>query len=184
MARSRKKTVIAEGEISNKENSGSSSRCVWTDEDDAILVAVLAKQKQLGNSSDNGFKKSVWATSPKNDPPKVTNKCQDHWGNTLRLQLRKNFLEVQALRNVSGFGWDDGIKTITASDRIWEDYVKCKFLIKGVVATGAGAFHPGQTPPSSPHPESVTSSPPAHHSHATSLLNDELSSSVPISEPF
>jgi hypothetical protein len=62
MARSRKKTVIAEGEISNKENSGSSSRCVWTDEDDAILVAVLAKQKQLGNSSDNGFKKSVWAT--------------------------------------------------------------------------------------------------------------------------
>jgi hypothetical protein len=83
MARSCKKTVIAEGEISDKENSGSSSCCVWTDEDDAILVAVLAKQKQLGNLSDNGFKKSVWATvaaalaaqSPKNDPPKVMNKC-------------------------------------------------------------------------------------------------------------
>jgi Myb/SANT-like DNA-binding domain len=82
----KKKTT--EGDTSDKEIT-TSLRCVWTDEDDAILVEVLTKQKRLGNSSDNGFKKTVWvaaaatlaAESPKNDPPKVASKCQDHWGN-------------------------------------------------------------------------------------------------------
>jgi len=63
------------------------------DQDDAVLVRVLAEQKRLGNSSDNGFKKPVWIAvatalaveSPKNDPPKIWNKCQDHWGNVSNL---------------------------------------------------------------------------------------------------
>jgi hypothetical protein len=84
-----KKKGPTDGNTSDKENGGSTatpSHCVWTDADDAILVRVLTEQKRLGNSSDNGFKRQVWvaiaaalaAESPKNDPPKIASKCQDH----------------------------------------------------------------------------------------------------------
>ncbi|KAF8229798.1 hypothetical protein L208DRAFT_1177188, partial [Tricholoma matsutake] len=59
----------------------------------------------------------------------------------------------------SGFGWDDGLKMVTASDEVWAMYLKMNpkascwhktpfplhddihFLVHGVIATGAGAFH-------------------------------------------
>ena len=84
------KKKITDGNTSDKENGGSTqAHYVWMDTDDAILVRALTEQKQLGNSSDNGFKRQVWVTvaavlaaeSPKNDPPKIVSKCQDHWGN-------------------------------------------------------------------------------------------------------
>ena len=91
-----KKKIPADGNTSDKENGGLiSTRCAWTDTDDAILVRVLTEQKQLGNSSDNGFKKPVWVTvaaalaaeSPKNDPSKIASKCQDHWSNMSTFSL-------------------------------------------------------------------------------------------------
>ena len=100
-------------------------------------------------------------------------------------QLKKNFGEVQAIQNASGFGWDEGTKTCTASLDVWEKYIAVHsisyieiiiyhhrtdpyllkahpnaarwrmtsfplyddihFLVNGIVATGAGAFHPGRS---------------------------------------
>ena len=76
---------------------------------------------------------------------------------------------VEQLRNASGFGWEDASKRVVATDAVWDTYIKAhkkaaqwrhtpfplydetQYLVKGVVATGAGAFHAGETPtPSSP----------------------------------
>ncbi|KAF8222659.1 hypothetical protein L208DRAFT_1160142, partial [Tricholoma matsutake] len=104
------------------------------------------KQKLLGFQAENGWKPQAWsavADALKKEAvlkggEKTATKCQDHW---------------------LGFGWDDGLKMVTASDEVWATYLKmnpkasrwCKtpfllyddihFLVHGVIATGAGAFH-------------------------------------------
>ena len=42
------------------------------------------------------------------------------------LQLKKNYLQVHKLQNQSGFGWDDGLKMVTASDEVWATYLKVR----------------------------------------------------------
>ncbi|KAF5354104.1 hypothetical protein D9756_007273 [Leucocoprinus leucothites] len=123
------------------------------------------------NMSGAGWKCTVWTTvaevlakevTPKG-PVKDASKCADHWAN-----FKKNFLEVVHVRDALGMGWDDALKICTATDEVWEPLIKTfsrasywhrhsfpcydemHYLIKGVVATGAGAFHPSETPVSSP----------------------------------
>ncbi|KAF4617343.1 hypothetical protein D9613_006439 [Agrocybe pediades] len=152
----------------------SEPRCVWTAQDDAAMVEVLKEQKNLGNQSGAGWKSQVWTmvetallkVSQGKGSSKTAAKCSDHWSS-----LKKQFLAVHALRNASGFGWDEGSNMVTASDSVWDTYLKAHpaskkwkctsfplyddmhFLVNGIVATGDSAFHPGQSvPPSSPAP--------------------------------
>jgi len=91
-----------------------------------IVVRVLKEQKEGGNQSGAGWKSQVWtlvkaALKSEGIPkggPKTASKCQDRWTN-----LKKQFVEVHALRNASGFGWDDGTKKVVASDGVWEVYL-------------------------------------------------------------
>ena len=43
-------------------------------------------------------------------------------------QLKKNYVQVNKLRNQSGFGWDDGLKMVTASDDVWATYLKVRSI--------------------------------------------------------
>lgn len=66
-----------------------STRCSWSAADDAIVVRVLREQKDAGNQSGSGWKKTVWnlvaETLEKegisNGPPKTATKCSDHYSN-------------------------------------------------------------------------------------------------------
>jgi len=130
-------------------------------------MRILREQKDAGNQSGAGWKAQVWtaveaALKSKGiikGAPKTASKSQDRYTN-----LKKQFVEVHALRNASGFGWDDGTKKVQASDSVWEAYLKSHpkaarwrvapfplydemhYLVNGIVATGADVFHPGQTP--------------------------------------
>ncbi|KAJ7745907.1 hypothetical protein DFH07DRAFT_711778, partial [Mycena maculata] len=75
--------------------------------------------------------------------------------------LKNSYNLVSAIRHASGFGWDDGLKIPTAASDVWDAYItkhpkaarwrrtpfplydEILYLVDGVVATGAGAFHPG-----------------------------------------
>jgi hypothetical protein len=101
------------------------------------------------------------------------------------MQLKAAFLAVQHLCGLSGFGWDDGLKMVTATEEVWDAYILVSFifasnlsgiyitagqthesakkwqktpfplyddmhyLVAGIVATGAGAFHAGAVPATS-----------------------------------
>ncbi|KAF8171127.1 Myb/SANT-like DNA-binding domain-containing protein [Pholiota molesta] len=154
--------------------TATTARCSWTDLDDRIIVTVLKEHKEKGNTSGAGWKNIVWtdvearlrAEGIPRGGPKTSSKCSEHWAN-----LKKHFLEVHALRQASGFGWDDGTKKVVATDTVWENYIKAHpraarwrttafplyddmhYLVHGVVATGDDAFHPGQSPPPPELPE-------------------------------
>jgi len=42
----------------------------------------------------------------------------------IRSQLKKQFLEVDGLRSASGFGWDEALQMVTATEGVWEPYIK------------------------------------------------------------
>jgi len=96
--------------------------------------------------------------------------CQNRW-----TALKKEYVQVKQLRDKSGFGWDDGLSRVTATDEVWDALIKSEpklakwrktafplydsmhELVVGTVATGEGAFRPGRdfTPlsdfPDEPH---------------------------------
>ncbi|KAJ7085990.1 hypothetical protein B0H15DRAFT_748921, partial [Mycena belliarum] len=125
---------------------------------DTKLIDKMRWGKKQGFQSDSGWKPQLWAhcaealkDSP--GPIKTADKIQDHFGN-VRKYLKAAFLAVQSLRQQSGFGWDDGLKMVTASDEVWAAYLEKRpkvkkwrkspfplyddmlFLVEGIVATG------------------------------------------------
>ncbi|KAF7358417.1 Myb-like domain-containing protein [Mycena venus] len=136
-------------------------KCSWSQADDDTLVRALRDCKDLGLQSDSGWKSQAWqkcaeALKDSSGPQKTPKKIQDHYAN-----LKAGFLAVRKLREQSGFGWDDGLKIVTASDDVWAAYLAARpkaehwrktplpayddmlILVDGIVATGVGAFHAG-----------------------------------------
>ncbi|KAJ7059779.1 hypothetical protein C8F01DRAFT_1145629 [Mycena amicta] len=137
-------------------------RCTWSDADDAIMVTTLLWGKENSYQTDSGWKPQVWpfvqtALTNSAGAPKMAPKCLDHW-----TTLKKEFNQVRTLRGLSGFGWDDGLKMVTAADDMWDRYIEFNAwaskwrktprfplyddilkLVDGIVATGEGAFHAG-----------------------------------------
>lgn len=70
-------------------NTVPSTRCSWSAADDSIMLRVLREQKDAGNQSGSGWKKTVWnlvadtleKESIHNGPPKNATKCSDHYSN-------------------------------------------------------------------------------------------------------
>ncbi|KAF7358753.1 MYB transcription factor 08 [Mycena sanguinolenta] len=115
-----------------------STKVSWSDSDDARLVDFARIQRTWA-----AIRQRVEATG--------------------LAEFKKAFLEVKKLRGLSGFGWDDGRKMVTASDEIWDAYIAAHekaaywrkhpyplydemlILVEGVVATGASVFHAGSS---------------------------------------
>lgn len=74
-----------------KQTSGEkSAHVVWTDADDAKLVATLRKAKNEGLQADGGWKPVVWnhcvtALNPEDSvgARKTADKIADHWGKSV-----------------------------------------------------------------------------------------------------
>ncbi|KAF8990571.1 hypothetical protein BDQ17DRAFT_1333387 [Cyathus striatus] len=125
-------------------------RCIWTDEDDAILVGIM-KDLKVSQQAENGWKGTIWkkveaALADKGSQKgaeKTAVKCEDHFGN-----LKDWYNELKYLQGLSGFGWDDTAKHKNPKYSVW-----CKktfplfndigFIVGKTVATGTGAFHAG-----------------------------------------
>ena len=124
--------------MARKKDSG--PRCVWTDADDAALIRKLRDCKDIGMQSDSGWKPQVWhlcaeALKGSAGGIKTAEKIADHYTNVSPLsssqirdhtdlvKLKSAFVTVSKLREQSGFGWDDGLKMVTASDEVWEAYI-------------------------------------------------------------
>jgi len=165
-------------------HGGKRKKVFWSDGDDRNLIYRLREAKLAGMQSDNGWKPQVWplcrdAVAGSSGAEKTAEKCADHWTN-----MKAAFNEVRKLRDLSGFGWDDGLKIVVASDDVWDAYLTrhpgakkwrkkpfplyddILFLVDGKVATGAGAFHAGtiqSQPPSDVLTQSQTdaNTPPA-----------------------
>ncbi|EGO02801.1 hypothetical protein SERLA73DRAFT_158569 [Serpula lacrymans var. lacrymans S7.3] len=99
----------------------------WTSEDDATLVDKLKEAQMEGNQPDNNFKKPAFVAAAvvlvqshktSGGAPKTFTNCSQNWGT-----LKAMCLVVQQLRELSGFGWDDTRKKVTAEEDVWDNYI-------------------------------------------------------------
>ncbi|KAJ7195094.1 hypothetical protein GGX14DRAFT_475363 [Mycena pura] len=101
-------------------------RAHWSVADDAVLVRAMRDAKDAGFQSDSGWKPQTWARvalALANSPgvPKVSEKCQDRFGT-----LKQSYREVRTLLGLSGFGWNEGLKIVTASAEVWDAYLEVR----------------------------------------------------------
>lgn len=94
-------------------------RANWSNEEVYSLVFQLKGAKDDGNTSENGFKSTVWstiATTYEDPPKKIPRCCETKWS-----RLKKDFKEVKFLREASGFGWDVVKCVPTAEPEVWAE---------------------------------------------------------------
>lgn len=121
-------------------------RAIWNIDCDCILVECLEGEKANGKGTSNGgFHLSAWtATEIKlagteltsGELKKTADSCQNRWKSVSNhllllqhitnfdLQLKSDYNAVKQLRDnlgagISGFGWDDTLHIVTASDSVW-----------------------------------------------------------------
>ncbi|KAJ7933588.1 hypothetical protein B0H13DRAFT_2306707 [Mycena leptocephala] len=148
----------------NKENESPGSekkRCRWNALCDSVFIAQLIAEKAAGNQMDNaGWHQAAWTACSKalkdseqksGVAKKSADACQTRWG-TLKAQYQL----VKMLRNKSGWGWNDEDKHIVINPKSCKSfplYDEVAQLVDGAVATGEGAFNPGQAVASAPSPD-------------------------------
>ncbi|KIL54101.1 hypothetical protein M378DRAFT_63866, partial [Amanita muscaria Koide BX008] len=110
---------------------------VWNSDCDLILLDVLIKQRESGLQTSNGnFHTSAWTEAEKalaktemltGGAPKTVSGCQNRWAT-----LKKDYASVKRLKEMSGFGWDDTAKTVTAPNEVWDKLLELgKWKSKG-----------------------------------------------------
>jgi Myb/SANT-like DNA-binding domain len=117
----------------------------WCNEEIASMVTQLMQAKKDGNTSDNGFKSTVWTT--------IANSFDDQRKYERRVvetkfsRMKKDFSQVKWLRfEASGFGWDDEKKLVTAEDSVWEElaevyHIYCLICISTILTTVCSPIH-------------------------------------------
>ncbi|KAH9168569.1 Myb/SANT-like domain-containing protein, partial [Lactarius sanguifluus] len=99
----------------------------WSEADKATLVHTLASEKAKSNWGDNGPKKVAWTAcevallgseKTSGGTPKTIQSTKNRWQ-----RIKQEFETVKELRGLSGFGWDDAKKMVTATDEVWEAYL-------------------------------------------------------------
>ncbi|KAJ3765175.1 hypothetical protein FB446DRAFT_795320 [Lentinula raphanica] len=144
----------------------------WTDEDDKVIVQTLLDHK--GHQSDSGWKSSVWplvvdalkAQGLDNGPScKTASKVPDRYSS-----LKQSYSEVKALREMSGFGWDDIEKKVVATEEVWDNLLNVKgtsqdwemSFTQSQIHVNANASSCSSVPPSQP----LTTLAPSKHSRS------------------
>ncbi|KAG7091547.1 hypothetical protein E1B28_010576 [Marasmius oreades] len=145
----------------------------WNAQEDKALCDALIEKKSKGKQSDGGWKSTVWifvserVADEEGEGEKTPSKCQNHFKN-----LKDAYADNKRLQNMSGFGWDDEKKMVTAGDSQWDALKKTKAKVKanlalwknvafplydkmallcdGHMADGGHAFHPSDPLPADP----------------------------------
>ncbi|KAF8224604.1 hypothetical protein L208DRAFT_1215846, partial [Tricholoma matsutake] len=79
----------------------------WSSAHDATLIKVLTEQQALGNQLDSGWKSLVWTAA----------------ADKLKGIIGKQYVTVHSHR-FSGWGWVEDTHIVTATDGVWEAYIK------------------------------------------------------------
>ncbi|CAI9089246.1 OLC1v1023783C1 [Oldenlandia corymbosa var. corymbosa] len=119
---------------------GKGTNHVWTAEEDAKLIECMLELKQGGRfngENGNGLRKGYQEELERmlreklpehglKEKPHIESRCKT---------MKKQYYMIYEVRNngqLSGFGWDDQKKCVTASADVWDDYLRanpeCTFM--------------------------------------------------------
>jgi hypothetical protein len=145
-----------------------STRAHWTTADETELIDFILDHKAEGGDGLN-FKAATWTAAAKlldtqrtKGGIKTSLACKNKFANVRRqplflsyfrsqiyiLQLKELYLVVDALKQVSGFTWDDEYGADINSDNlaIWDTYVEVSTVPRPLFAIKIDEKHPEEVP--------------------------------------
>lgn len=134
---------MARSSTNGVEAVAAASNVSWTHKEKMILLNTLIQEKNLGRMGDNGFKDRTWQTivaafhaagyttrtleAVKSYNGKVSDVYSLFTNYTHgSTKLKQIWKAIAMLCGLSGFGWDATRSVVTASDKVWEDYIKVR----------------------------------------------------------
>ncbi|KAG9403470.1 hypothetical protein AC1031_006108 [Aphanomyces cochlioides] len=160
------------------------TRAEWTPQSQAFLVGLIREQIVRGKTSDTGLKKEAWKAIVDAFNSEFNVKYTRDQLQSQRSKMQSDFNMVQTLLNLSGFGWNEHMKTHPAAKKFrnkpFELYAELHEIFSGVLATGEFASIgevndpiAGEVSIATPHDDNyVDNSRLNHHSEASDLSQD------------
>ncbi|CAN6448108.1 unnamed protein product [Victoria cruziana] len=98
-------------------------RAGWTTSRDQFFINLLLEQTSRGRRTEVGFTKDAWksiflAFNKRFNLNYTISQLKSRYR-----RLKTQYRMIKALRNLNGFGWDDELKVVTASEDVWEQYI-------------------------------------------------------------
>ncbi|KAK0519251.1 hypothetical protein OC842_007512 [Tilletia horrida] len=124
--------AAADGVALSKGAAAATGPCVWSSADSELMLTVLEEAAMSKLQSGGGFKPEVWRKASDRLAPlrlkggvKGPEQVKTHFRS-----MKKMWTEVHDLINMSGFGWDEAQKRVTASEDVWDDLLATKDKFK------------------------------------------------------
>ncbi|RWR93202.1 Myb/SANT-like domain-containing protein [Cinnamomum micranthum f. kanehirae] len=96
----------------------------WTDAYDDVLLCIMLEMRKEGKVMPGGFTSEGWGLITKEMQTKLGPQfSKDNLKNRVK-SFKKWYSAMKAMLNLSGFGWDEERKKVTAEDAVWDDYIK------------------------------------------------------------
>lgn len=100
----------------------------WTDAHDEVLLLIMLDMRKEGKFIPGGFTSEGWGLitrqmltvhGPEFSKDKLKNRFKSY---------KKWYSAMKSMLNLSGFGWDEERKKVTAEEGVWDDYIAVRFL--------------------------------------------------------
>lgn len=119
---------VVENDITKSFEFCRRSRIYWKPPMDRYFIDLMLKQVEEGGRVDRVFRKQAWTEmiSSFNRKFGFVNSL-DILKNRYKT-LRKQYNVIKNLLEIEGFVWDDSRQMVTASDNVWQDYIKVTVL--------------------------------------------------------
>lgn len=106
------------------QQSESPSRAKWTSALTKILVELLVEQVRQGNKRNKSFDKKAWECVCEDFREKTGLTWDNEQLKSRYAALRKQYVIVKSLLDHGDFKWDQATGVITATDEVWDAYIK------------------------------------------------------------
>ncbi|KAL7235113.1 hypothetical protein ACSBR1_018576 [Camellia fascicularis] len=104
--------------------NGSCLRSGWTGPMDRYFIDLMLEQIRKGNMIDQNFNKQAWGDMMAKFVAKFGSQHHKDVLESRFEKMRNLFHDMRTLVDQSGFAWDEMQQMLTASDDIWDAYIK------------------------------------------------------------
>ncbi|KAF5931000.1 hypothetical protein HYC85_031873 [Camellia sinensis] len=96
----------------------------WTALEEKLFIQLMVREVHEGNRSATTFSRKGWKHIEQEFCEKTNKRYNNSQFRNKFNQLRTRYLDFSRLLKEPGFSWDPVLNTVTATDALWESYIK------------------------------------------------------------
>ncbi|GMP88875.1 hypothetical protein CsSME_00040699 [Camellia sinensis var. sinensis] len=112
----------------------------WTALEEKLFIQLMVREVHEGNRSATTFSRKGWKHIEQEFCEKTNKRYNNSQFRNKFNQLRTRYLDFSRLLKEPGFIWDPVLNTVTATDALWESYIKGNKNIKRFRKKGCPMF--------------------------------------------